>query len=313
MEQDSPSSREPRDGGADTEFSLGQIVRGWFRALRREGNGGASLRESLEELIEEHKEFEQPIKSEERLMLMNILALDQRRVEDAMVPRADIVGAEVKTPLDKLVRIFREEGHSRLPIFRSTLDDVMGMVHIKDILALWGESKPPKLSRLVRKVLFVPSSMPVLGLLQQMQATRIHMALVVDEYGGTDGLITIEDVVEEIVGEIEDEHDRREVPQVVESPDGTLIADARLPIEELESRIGCELLPEEREEDVDTLGGLVFSLLGRVPRRGELISHPSGIEFEIVDADPRRVKRLKVRGLPPAAEQRPEPPPPHRR
>ena len=303
MEKDSPSSRQPREGGADTEPSLGKKVRGWIRALGRVGNGGASLRESLEELIEEHEESQQPINPEERLMLMNILALDQRRVDDAMVPRADIVAARAETPLDELVQIFREAAHSRLPIYRNTLDDVIGMVHIKDLLAVWGERELPEMSRLVREVLFVPSSMPVLDLLHQMQATHIHMAVVVDEYGGTDGLITIEDVVEEIVGEIEDEHDRREAPQVVERPDGTLEVDARVPIEELENQLGYELVPEDREEHIDTLGGLVFSLLGRVPRRGELIRHPNGTEFEVIDADPRRVKRLKVGRLPAATDE----------
>ena len=213
-----------------------------------------------------------------------------------MVPRADIVAAREGVALDELVALFNEASHSRLPVFRETLDDVIGMVHIKDLLGLWDKSQPLAMSELVRAVLFVPPSMPVLDLLLQMQATHIHMALIVDEYGGTDGLATIEDLVEEIVGEIEDEHDRLEAPQVVELPDGTLELDARTPIDDLEQRIGCNLLPEERDEDVETVGGLVFSLLGRVPRRGELMSHPAGVEFEVVDADARRVKRVRVRG-----------------
>ncbi len=271
-------------------------MRGWLRGLKRMRNGETSLRESLEELIEEHDESQEPINPEERLMLMNVLELDQRRVDDVMVPRADIVAAREGVALDELVAIFNEASHSRLPVFRETLDDVIGMVHIKDLLGLWDKSQPLAMSELVRAVLFVPPSMPVLDLLLQMQATHIHMALVVDEYGGTDGLATIEDLVEEIVGEIEDEHDRLEAPQVVELPDGTLELDARTPIDDLEQRIGCNLLPEERDEDVATVGGLVFSLLGRVPRRGELMSHPAGVEFEVVDADARRVKRVRVRG-----------------
>ncbi|MEE8248099.1 MAG: hemolysin family protein [Alphaproteobacteria bacterium] len=271
-------------------------MRGWLRGLKRMRNGETSLRESLEELIEEHDESQEPINPEERLMLMNVLELDQRRVDDVMVPRADIVAAREGVALDELVAIFNEASHSRLPVFRETLDDVIGMVHIKDLLGLWDKSQPLAMSELVRAVLFVPPSMPVLDLLLQMQATHIHMALVVDEYGGTDGLATIEDLVEEIVGEIEDEHDRLEAPQVVELPDGTLELDARTPIDDLEQRIGCNLLPEEGDEDVETVGGLVFSLLGRVPRRGELMSHPAGVEFEVVDADARRVKRVRVRG-----------------
>ena len=296
MDNDSSSSRPPRADGADTEPSLRQTIRGWLRGLKRVHNGETSLRESLEELIEEHDESQEPINPEERLMLMNVLELDQRRVDDVMVPRADIVAAREGVALDELVAIFNEASHSRLPVFRETLDDVIGMVHIKDLLGLWDKSQPLAMSELVREVLFVPPSMPVLDLLLQMQATRIHMALVVDEYGGTDGLATIEDLVEEIVGEIEDEHDRLEAPQVVELPDGTLELDARTPIDDLEQRIGCNLLPEEGDEDVETVGGLVFSLLGRVPRRGELMSHPAGVEFEVVDADARRVKRVRVRG-----------------
>jgi CBS domain containing-hemolysin-like protein len=298
MESDTPSSREPRVDGAKPEASFTDIVLGWLRSLRRPRNGEGSLRESLEELIEEHEEAEEPTETEEWLMLRNILALNQTRVDDVMVPRADIVAAEEVTPLDELVKIFHQAGHSRLPVFRETLDDVTGMIHIKDLLTRWGSEEPLDMQGLVREVLFVPPSMPVLDLLQQMQASHIHMAVVVDEYGGTDGLATIEDLVEEIVGEIEDEHDQAEAPQIVEAADGTLEVDARTPIEELENRIALDLLPEQQDEDIDTVGGLVFSVLGRVPRRGELIGHPAGFEFEVIDADPRRIKRLKIRGLP---------------
>jgi len=232
-----------------------------------------------------------------------VLELDQRRVDDVMVPRADIVAAAADVSLEELVSLFTAASHSRLPVYRETLDDVIGMVHIKDLLGLWDKSEALAMDEITRQVLFVAPSMPVLDLLLQMQATRVHMAVVVDEYGGTDGLVTIEDLVEEIVGEIEDEHDRLVAPQVTELPDGVLEMDARTPIEDLERRIGCALLPEERDEDIETLGGLVFSVLGRVPRRGELLSHPSGVEFEVVDADPRRVKRVRVRRpAPPAVD-----------
>ena len=193
------------------------------------------------------------------------------------------------------------EGHSRLPVYRDNLDDALGMVHIKDVLAWRGEAKDFGLSRILRQALFVSPSMRVLELLLEMRVKRVHLALVVDEFGGIDGLVTIEDLVEEIVGEIEDEHDVADEPELMLDADGNLDADARAPIEALEALAGSVFSEEERE-DIDTLGGLVFSLAGRVPIRGELIRHASGLEFEIVDADPRRVKRLRVRGLPAPAD-----------
>ena len=184
--------------------------------------------------------------------------------------------------------------HSRLPIYNETLDDPVGMVHIKDAYAFKPDtSDVPPLARLRRDVLFAPPSMPALDLLLRMQTTRTHMAIVVDEYGGTDGLVTIEDLVEEIVGEIEDEHDGFDMPQLVERRKGVIDAHARLPIEMLEEFLAVDLI--QGEEDVDTLGGLVFALAGRVPQRGEIIVHQSGLEFEVRDADARRIKQLRVR------------------
>ncbi|HAE00791.1 MAG TPA: magnesium/cobalt efflux protein, partial [Rhodospirillaceae bacterium] len=192
--------------------------------------------------------------------------------------------------------------HSRYPVHRDSLDDVLGMVHIKDVLAATTEPKENFSVRAVmRKVLFVAPSMRVLDLLLQMRMNRLHMALVVDEYGGIDGLVTIEDLVEEIVGEIEDEHDIDRGPKIEHKPDGTWIADARLDIEDLEKRLGPILTDEERQEDIDTVGGLVFTLAGRVPIRGELIPHEeSGLEFEVLEADPRRIKRVRLRYRPAA-------------
>ncbi|MBT4220584.1 MAG: HlyC/CorC family transporter [Rhodospirillaceae bacterium] len=274
---------------------------GWLKRLFRGRNGDTNLRETLEELIEESDDdaSKEPINAEERLMLMNILDLGELRVEDVMVPRADIVSLAADTSLDDLIGIFHKVLHSRFPVYVENLDDVQGMVHIKDLLSYWNNKEEFNLKGILRQVLFVPPSMAVLDLLLQMRQTHMHMAIVVDEYGGTDGLVTIEDLVEEIVGEIEDEHDEEEGPLIVDRNDGTLDADARTPIVELEGRVGLDLLPDEQDEDVDTLGGLVFSLLGRVPQRGELIAHESGLEFEITDADPRRVKRLRVRGVKP--------------
>ena len=276
----------------------------WIKELTRGRNGDANLRETLEELIEDSESdarSTEPINAEERLMLMNILELGELRVDDVMVPRADIVALESSTGLDDMVALFHTALHSRMPVYRKALDDVVGMVHIKDLLSYWDRREAFRLRSIVREVLFVPPAMPVLDLLLKMRATRVHMAIVVDEYGGTDGLVTIEDLVEEIVGEIEDEHDEVEGPLIVTRADGSLDADARASIDEFEKEVGIDLLPDERDEDVDTLGGLVFSLLGRVPQRGELVRHTAGLEFEILDADPRRIKRLRVRRVSPEA------------
>ncbi|WP_431856863.1 hemolysin family protein [Azospirillum sp.] len=293
---DTSDSRMPRDDGADDQHSLGHLFRGWLRSAIR-GRGDNTLRDTIEELIEDDDEGESSMGAGERTLLANILKLRDRTVVDVMVPRADIVGIDVDTPLPALIHRMSEEAHSRLPVYRETLDDVVGMVHIKDVLACVASQKAMELKDIVRDVSIVAPSMPVLDLLLQMRQTRQHMALVVDEFGGIDGLVTIEDLVEEIVGEIEDEHDEAAQPRLVERPDGSLIADARISIEDFEARVGPVLTEEERE-DIDTLGGLVVSLAGRVPGRGELLKHPSGLEFEIVEADPRRIKRLRVRNMP---------------
>lgn len=275
-----------------------------IRSFLGRKNEGPSLRESLEEVIEEHVIAEEDINPEERTMLMNVLSFGKLTAEDVMVPRADIVAVESTTSMQEVIRKFGEAAHSRMPIYRETLDDVIGMVHVKDILKYWSEAAQNgvedmlKLQDVRRDVLFVAPSMPVADLLMQMRATRIHMALVVDEFGGIDGLATTEDVIEEIIGEIEDEHDSIDVPMIVEGGDGVLYVDARLPLEEFEERMGVAKMAEDREDEIDTVGGLLFTLAGRVPARGEIISHPLGLEFEVIDADPRRLKRLRVRRVP---------------
>src|SRR5712692_7359 len=241
-----------------------------------------------------------PITPQERFLIDNILKVHGRNAADVMVPRVDIVALDAEEPFAELVKCMIEHGHSRVPIYRETLDDVIGFIHVKDVLGPVADRRPAKLSRLLRKVLFVAPSVPILDLLVQMRQARTHIAMVVDEFGGIDGLVTIEDLIEEIVGEIEDEHDVAEAPMLIERADGSIIADARIPIEVLEEQQGTRLRPTGDEEAVDTLGGLVFTLAGRVPKRGEVIAHPDGIEFEVLDADPRRVKRLRVRGLPAA-------------
>ncbi|HSR56162.1 MAG TPA: hemolysin family protein, partial [Alphaproteobacteria bacterium] len=235
--------------------------------------------------------------ADERLLIGNVLNLRDLNAADVMIPRADIVAIDANVSLDELVSLMTEVAHSRLPVYQGTLDDVLGLVHIKDVLARTGSEEPFDLHEIVRKVLFVSPTMRVLDLLLQMRLARVHMALVVDEYGGVDGLVTIEDLVEEIVGDIQDEHDAEDVG-MISRPDGTIIADARTELEDFEGEVGPILTEDERAGDIDTLGGLIFTLVERVPGRGEIIRHGSGTEFEIIDADPRRIKRVRVRNLP---------------
>jgi CBS domain containing-hemolysin-like protein len=270
--------------------------------LVRRGHGANGIRESLEEVIEESDRQSTELSPQERRMLSNLLKFGEMRVGDVMVPRADIVAVEEQTPLKELIESLRREQHSRLPIYRETLDDPIGLVHVKDLLSLVeigadGTMRWPDvpISKIRRNILFVPASMPALDLLLQMQTTHMHLALVIDEYGGTDGLVSIEDLVEEIVGDIDDEHDVAEAPQLKALPDGGWEADARIDLDDFREQTGLELGPEGEDEEVDTLGGLVVSLLGRLPQRGEIVPHPSGVEFEVLEADPRRVKRLRLR------------------
>ena len=262
----------------------------------RPRNGEDSVREAIEELIEESGEDASLLETEERVLLSNILSLRDITVEDVMVPRADIIALDVTTPVADLIKLINSDAQSRIPVYQETLDDAIGMVHIKDVMAARPIGEELELRNIMRDVLFVAPSMQVLELLLEMRVKRTHMALVVDEFGGVDGLATIEDLVEEIVGEIEDEHDQDEEPQLTLKPDGTIEADARASIAAFGEQVGNVLTADEREE-FDTLGGLVFSLAGRVPIRGELVKHSCGMEIEIVDADPRRIKSIRIRGL----------------
>ena len=279
-----------------------------MRGLLRRRTPESDLRETIEEIIEETAESpEAAMGQQERTLLRNIFKLRDLTAYDVMVPRVDIVAIRADITLAELVTMMEREAHSRLPVFRESLDDAFGMIHMKDLLRFWDTRERFKLDEVVRKVLFVAPSMRVLDLLLEMRKTRIHMALVVDEYGGVDGLVTIEDLVEEIVGEIEDEHDVDEGPRLLAQPDGTMIADARLPIEEFERQVGPIMTAEERETaDIDTIGGLLTARTGRVPGRGEVVSDGAGYEFEVLEADPRRLKRLRLRRRPesaPAAEK----------
>jgi len=232
--------------------------------------------------------------------IRGMLNLRRMRVEDVAIPKADIVAVPVTISKEDLVKVFRESGLTRLPVFEGTLDTPIGTANLKDFALRYGfETDNPTfaLREMLRPLLYVPPSMPLGVLLQKMQAERIHMALVIDEYGGTDGLVTIEDLIEQVVGEIEDEHDVDEVQSFVCEKPGVYMAQAKTPLDEFEAEIGMLLTDNDEidEEEVDTLGGLVFMLSGHVPARGEVIVHPNGPEFEVVDADPRRIKRLRVR------------------
>jgi len=283
----------------------------WFeRLLARFGLGEEpDLRELIEDALA--RSTSDTLSVQERSMLRRILRFGTLTVEDVMVPRADIIAVDETVTIDELMRVFRQAEHSRLPVFHETLDEPRGMIHIRDLMS-WitaqaetGGADGLDLAKvdlkrtvagmnITRELLYVPDSMSVLDLLLKMQTTRLHLALVVDEYGGTDGLVSIEDLVEEVVGDIADEHDVEDEPPIRTDPRLGTVADARMPIEELEQYLGLELVSEELEEEIDTLGGLVFSIAGRIPARGELVRHPSGVEFEVLDADPRRIKKLRL-------------------
>jgi magnesium and cobalt transporter len=277
--------------------------------MRGDTASAAQMRESLEEVIEESDRQSPELSPPERKMLANLLKFGELRVSDVMIPRADIVAIDEETSLPDFIALFREVQHSRLPVYRETLDVPTGLVHIKDVLAYmqiqadgsfrW---KDGPISQFKRELLFVPPSMPLVDLLLKMQTMHTHLALVIDEYGGTDGIVSIEDIIEEIVGDIADEHDE-DAKLIRKSDDGTIIADARTDLVDFKKQTGIALAPQDAEQEIDTLGGLVVSLLGRVPQRGEIVAHPSGYEFEVLEADPRRVKRLRVRD--PAHQNRP--------
>jgi CBS domain containing-hemolysin-like protein len=264
-----------------------------------------SVRDRVEELLDERGHRADDLRLDvsasgldphERILLGNVLRLRDKTAYDVMVPRADILAMPEDLTLDQAIKLIQREGHSRFPVYRGNLDDIVGMVHIKDVFAAVGRDPASfSLKGILRKPLLVVPQIPVLDLLLQMRAQRIHMALVVDEYGGIDGLVTIEDLVETIVGDISDEHDEVTSPTIVERPDGMLEMDARTTVEAFEQKMGPILTEEERAADIDTVGGLVFTLAGRVPARGELISHGSGVEFRVLEADTRRIRRLRVR------------------
>ena len=329
-------------GGAKSREGGDNLFARWVRTIF--GWRSGSTRADLKEVLEESPPSELGFSPEEGAMLKNILGLRERRINDVMVPRAHIVAVQQDIPLGELVKVFEKAGHSRLVAFNDTLDDPVGMVHIRDLIAFMAEhastgtkpkarrkkklpegsaetpateepviekaaekkpqnaldfsaidlAMPLSKTKIIRSMLFVPPSMPAIDLLAKMQATRIHLALVVDEYGGTDGIVSIEDIVELIVGDIEDEHDDEEAPGILRQPDGSFVADARASLEDVVEAVGKGFDVGEALNNVDTLAGYLVSQVGRVPVRGELVPGPSGFEFEVLDADPRRVKKVRI-------------------
>ncbi len=332
IDVDPSRSEQKSDDGSEGQSWLSSL-KGLLRL-----SGAPTFRDALEDALKTGTKAEDAFSAEERRMMLRLLHFGRLRVDDVMVPRADIIALDESETLGELLATFEEAGVSRIPLYHETLDDLRGMVHIKDLMSwLYTEAavvsedtgseeaeaqggtrrsnghnghtkprlraldfsrvdltRPLAVAKIRRPVLYVPPSMPAMNLLVRMQTTRIHMAFVIDEYGGTDGLVTIEDLVEQIVGDIEDEHDEAEEANIKFDPKAGLVASARTPVQELEEYLGIKLLNNDEEEEIDTLGGLVFALVGRVPARGELVQHPSGVEFEVLDADARRVNKLKI-------------------
>ena len=270
-----------------------KLFENFFLKKNTENN---NLKQSIETVLDNDLKGTEGISKHERLMLLNILKIDGIRSSDIMIPRADIGAVELNDSFEKVLEVFIKEAHSRVPIYEKNLDNIIGMIHIKDLVNFQNQKKTETnfLQNLKREILEIPPSMPVLDLLLKMQLTRLHMGIVIDEYGCTDGLVTIEDVIEEITGEIEDEHDEKNLPMLIKSSVNTFEASARIEIDELQKVTNVEFLNSYDNDDVDTLGGLIFSITGRVPQRGEIIKHSSGTTFEIKDADPMKIKSVKV-------------------
>lgn len=292
----SPSTNSHETGGKET--SSRTILEWLGDLLRSKPESDDSLRETLEEYIEEmsaHAESVESATSQELRLLSNILELHDRTAEDVMVPRIDIIAVDILTPPDELLHLLARKEHNRIPVYRETLDDIVGVIHIKDVFTTLIEKKPVELKSLVREAPVISPAMPVFDLLMLMRETHQQMVFVVDEYGGIDGLVTIGDVVSTIIGDVQGGFEKTSIQDIAESDDGSFIVDARTEIEGFEKKFGNILSPDERE-DIDTLGGFIFNLAGRVPARGEILTHEeSGFVFEIMDADPRRVTRIRVR------------------
>ena len=326
MSSSDAPGQPPGTGGSNLPVPMSRADAerdGFFARLARAlfGWKNGPTRADIEVVLEAAGPGEAGVSPEERTMIRNILALRGRRIEDVMVPRGDIIAVQQEITLGALVKVFEKAGHSRLVAYDDTLDDPTGMVHIRDLIAFMTAkaavdpakpsrrkktriadldlgaidlSLPLSATRIVREMLFVPPSMPALDLLEKMQATRIHLALVVDEYGGTDGLVSMEDIVEQIVGDIADEHDEDELPAIVRQLDGSFVADARASLDAVTAAVGVAFDVGDAAQEVDTLGGYLMTQVGRLPLRGELVPGPPGFEIEVLDSDPRRIKKVRI-------------------
>lgn len=318
-----PATEDESDSPTRTEiFSLTQTPQNFTNSKQRDegglmefltsfmpkGKSDTSLREAIEEAMENGEgSLSAANYAHEKTLISNVLDLQDMTVVDVMIPRVDIAALEVRSSFDEIYDVISKSQHSRYPVYRDNLDNIIGTVHIKDMMAALMHSSKERdkneifdLEKMCRSIPIISPAMPVLDLLLQMRETKKHMMLVVDEYGGIDGMVTIGDIVEDIVGNIDDEYDQNSTAQVITRPDGTLIVDARVYIDDFEEAYG-EFLSEEEREENNTLAGVVFSMTGHVPARGEILSHPSGVEFEILDADLRRINRLKIRNLVPSS------------
>ena len=274
-----------------------RVVRSVFKFK----NDNQSLKDAIEDLMDDHDDHDGPnentqISGQERLLISNTLKLREEQVEDVMIPRADIIAVDIDTDQAGLMSLLSEHQFSRFPVYRGQLDDIVGTIHIKDILAELAKNKSVSIAKLVRETPIVSPAMGVLDLILFMKEKRKHMVMVVDEYGGIDGLVTLGDVIENIVGEIDDEYDTSNQNALIERADGTILAEGRVDLDDFEETYG-EVFSEDEREDADTLAGLAFMIAGRVPARGEIIQHDSGLEFEIMDATPRHINRIKIRNI----------------
>ncbi len=279
-----------------SKLSFSRAVSSWLKGAIGTRQD-ASLKETLEEIIDEHNgQADDRLEPEERVMLHNVLSFGDTKVSDIMVPRTDISAVPVDISLNELKSHILEMKHTRIPVYEETLDKVLGFIHVKDLLAMFGGETSYNLQEVMREVLFVPPSMRIMDLLIKMRHAGSHMAIVVDEYGGTDGLVTMENLFEEIVGDIQDEHDEDEEQddKITRIRDGVFEVSARIRIEKLEEELGLNLVTEEKEDEFDTLGGLIFFQLGRVAVKGEIIQHVSGASFKVLEADPRRIKKVQI-------------------
>lgn len=273
-------------------------VLSWLRSLLGRKSDD-NLRQAIEDYIEETTDSDgTSLASHEKTLISNVLKLRDLSADDVMIPRADIISFDLNQPPEEFLTLVSNNPLSRIPVYKTAPDDIIGTVHIKDVLRELAAGHTLDLESLSREAPIVSPSLPILDLLLQMRQSRKHMVLVIDEFGGIDGLVTIGDLIETIVGEFYDEHDLDQSPQFKVKSDGTIIADARMDIEEFEDKI-CHVLEEEERNDIDTLGGLVFTISGRIPARGEILKHaPSGLVFEIIDADPRRIKKMRIQNIP---------------